>query len=416
MLTKNEQIKQTRLQTRERRKNQVCKVFEVKIDKSHLSRGKKDFLKMLFVEAKWMYNYQLSLEDSFSLSYKTKEVEVLNKERQKEKRKIECLSARMRQALVERTKQNILNLSKAKRKGSKIGRLKFKSQVNSIPLEQYGMTHKILNRSYVKIQGMGRKSLKAIGLLQIPKEAEIANSNLTQRNGDYYLKITTFLPKEERIKTEKFIGLDFGIKDSITDSDGNKYNFQFPEPKQLKKAQREVSRKRKGSNNRNKQKLVLNKQYEKITNKKKDARNKFVSKIVKENDLIVIQDESIAGWKSSRMRGFGRKIQHSIMGGIISSLKNKPETLVIDKFFPSTQICPVCGALNKHELDQRIYSCSCGYSEDRDIHAARNILNEGLKQLDREPIKTIPVEKWSSGTFGPKTCFVEAGSLWFSHG
>jgi len=85
------------------------------------------------------------------------------------------------------------------------------------------------------------------------------------------------------------------------------------------------------------------------------------------------------------------------MGGIISDLKRKLETLVIDKYFPSTQLCPVCGALNKHSLDQRVYVCSCGYSEDRDIHAARNILNEGLK-LSMEYRKIMPVEKKSSGS------------------
>ena len=192
----------------------------------------------------------------------------------------------------------------------------------------------------------------------------------------------------------------------MVDSNGNKYSFQFPESKQLKKAQRLLSRKQKGSN-RYKQRLILAKQYEKVTNKKKDVRNKFVSKLCKENDLIVIQDESVAGWKSSKMKGWGRRIHHSIIGGIISSLKNKPETLVIDKYFPSTQLCPNCGSLNKHSLDQRIYECDCRYAEDRDVHAARNILNEGLRKLlGREPIKLMPVEGQTSGSFP-----VEAGSL-----
>jgi len=399
MLTKNEKIKQAIQKTREKRKSQDCKVFEVKFDKSHLSREKLRHLKMLFIEAKWLYNYQLSLEDVFDFSYKMKEVEVLNQERQKEIREINCLSAQMRQILVRRLQQNILNLSKAKKKGSKVGRLKFKSQVNSIPLTQFGTTYKIEeNQKYVKIQGFGRKRFKVIGLNQIPKDTGIANATLISRNGDYYLKITCFVSKEERIETGKSIGLDFGIKDNVVDSDGNKYSFQFLESKSLKKAGRRLSKKKKGSRNRFKQKLLLNKQYEKLTNKKKDAKNKFVSKLVKKNDLIVIQDESIAGWKSSKMKGWGRKIQHSIMGGIISDLKRKSETLVVDKYFPSTQLCPNCGLLNKHSLDKRAYSCSCGYSEDRDIHAARNILNEGLKQFGREPIKIMPVEKKSSGS------------------
>jgi len=397
-MTKNEKIKQSKLQTREKRKSQDCKVFEVKIDKSHLSKEKLHHLQMLFIEAKWLYNYQLSLDDIFDFSYKIKEIEVLNRERQKEKREIKHLSAQMRQALIGRTQQNVLYLSRANKKGYKIGRLRFKSQVNSIPLIQFGNTHKIeKSKKFVKIQGFKKKRIKVNGLNQIPEGADIANATLVSRNRDYYLKIVCFVSKEERIETGKSIGLDFGIKDNIVDSNGNKYNFQFPEPVLLKKASRRLNKKKKGSKNRLKQKLLLNKQHEKLTNKKKDVKNKFVSGLIKENDLIVIQDESIAGWQSSKMRGFGRRIHHSIMGGIISDLKRKSETFVIDKWFPSTQLCPDCGKLNKHSLDQRIYSCNCGYSEDRDIHAARNILTEGLKQLGREPIKTMPVEKKSSG-------------------
>ena len=92
-MTKNEKIKQSILQTREERKSQVCKTFEVKFDKSHLSKEKLNHLKMLFIEAKWLYNYQLSLEDMFGFSYKIKEVEILNKEKRKERREIKYLSS-----------------------------------------------------------------------------------------------------------------------------------------------------------------------------------------------------------------------------------------------------------------------------------------------------------------------------------
>jgi len=391
-MTKNEKIKQSIQQTREKRKSQDCKVFEVKFDKSHLSKEKLQHLKMLFIEAKWLYNYQLSFENVFDFSYKTKEVEVLNRERRKEKREIKYLSARVRQALIARTQGSVLALSRAKKKGCKIGRLKFKSQITSIPLVQFGVTHKIENESYIKIQGFGRKRFKIMGLNQISENADMADAILISRNGDYYLKITCFVPKEERVGTGKSVGLDFGIKDNIVDSDGNRYNFQFSEPKLLKKVSKRLHRKKKGSKNRFKQKFLLNKQYEKLINKKKDVKNKFVSKLVKENDLVVIQDESIAEWKSSKMKGWGKRIQHSIMGGIISDLKRKSETLVVDKYFPSTQLCPNCGKLNKYSLDKRVYSCSCGYSEDRDIHAAKNILNEGLK-FGTERIRTMLVER-----------------------
>ena len=391
-MTKSEQIKKSILQTKEKRKSQICKVFELKFDKSHLSKEKLNFLNMLFVEAKWIYNFQLSQADIFKCSDKLKEVEVLNKDKQKEKREIKNLSSQMIQAIIDRTKQSIVNLSKSKKKGNSIGRLKFKSQISSIPLKQFNNTFKIISKNYIKLQGF-KKYFKVKGLDQLPKICDIANATLIKMNKEYYLKVTCFLPKEEKIKTGKSVGLDFGIKDSVIDSNGNKYLFQFSESKQLKKVSRKLHKAKLGSNNRYKVKNKLSKEYEKITNKKKDCKNKFVSKLVKENDVICIQDEMIHNWHKSKMRGFGRRIQFGISGGIISDLKKKSETVLVPRNFPSTQLCPNCGSLNKIGLDKRIYFCSCGYFEDRDIHSAKNILNQGLKQIGRESINTMPSEK-----------------------
>lgn len=377
-MTKNERIKQSIQETRLKRESQTCKVFGVKFDKSHLSKTKVHYLNMLFVEAKWIYNYQLSLDDIFSYSYKNKQIEVLNKNKQKEQRKIVYLSSQMRQILVERTKQNIINLSKAKKSNNKVGRLKFKSQVNSIPLSQFNATHKIINNKYIKLQGF-KGSFKVMGLDQISNDAEFANAVLMKKNNNFYLNLTCFLPKQEKEKTGQQIGLDFGIKDSVVDSNGNKYNFQFSETKAIKKASRKFAKKRRGSKNRYKQKQILLIQYEKLDNKKKDTKNKFVSKLIKENDLICIQNEMVHQWHKSKMRGFSRKIQYGVIGGIISGLKQHPETLIIPRAFPSTQLCPACGSLNKISLEQRMYFCPCGYVEDRDIHSAKNMLIEGLK-------------------------------------
>lgn len=380
MIVKSEQIKKTIQETKQKRKSQTCKVYEVKLDKSHLFNSTLNHLNKLFLEAKWLYNYQLSKKDIFNFSYKINRVIVLNKDKKKERRKLDCLSSQMKQSLVDRVKQNIINLSRSKKNGNKIGGLKFKSQINSIPLKQYGNTYKILDNNYIKIQGL-KQQLKVNGLKQIPQESEIANANLIRRNNNFYLKVTCFLPRVKKIKTNRVIGLDFGIKNNIIDSDGNKYNFQFPESKQLKKISKKLHRAKLGSKNRYKVKCKLNKTYTKLTNQKKDVKNKFISKLVKENDYICIQDENIAGWKSSKLKGFGRKIHHSIMEGIISDLKHKPETLMMGRFFPSTQLCPICKKKNKLSLHQRVYICSCGYVEDRDKHSARNIKLEGLKQI-----------------------------------
>jgi transposase len=374
--------KQSILDTKEKRKNQTCKVFEIKFDNSHLSLEKKEYLKRLFLETKWFYNNILAIEDIFKFNDKVKTVFVFNKNKEQEERDLKFLTAQMKQAIKDRTIGSIKSLSTKKKKGKQkeVRGLKFKSRIDSIPLKQFGMTYRIENEKYIFIQGF-KKHFKVSGLKQIPEEAEFANANLIRKASGYYIKITCFVPKIKKIKINKNIGLDFGIKDSVITSNEDKYFFNFPETKRIKEISRKfnTTKKEKNTKKRKVSYRQLQIAYEKNSNKKKDCKNKFVSKLVNENDVICIQDEQIHNWAKSKMKGFGRRIQHSIMGGIIFDLKKKSETVVIDKFFPSTKLCPKCGCLNKIGLDARIYFCDCGYSQDRDIHSAKNILNEGLK-------------------------------------
>lgn len=386
-----------RLTTKNKRKQQNCKVFEIKIDTSHLSKEKKSFLDRLFLEAKWFYNSIIASEDVFKYNDKVKVVTILNKDKIAEDREIKCLTAQMKQSLKDRCIGSIKSLSTKKKKGrlDEVGKLKFKSKVLSIPSKQFGVTYRIENSKYIFIQGL-KKHIKVSGLNQIPIEVDFANATLIKKASGYYIKLTCFLPKKEKLKTGKAIGLDFGIKDSIVDSNGNKYNFQFPETKRIKEISRKFNKSKKGTSKRKELYNQLQVAYEKNNNKKKDAKNKIVSKLITENEVVVIQDESIKAWHQSKMKGFGRRIQYSILGGIKSGLKSHPETLVIDKWFPSTKLCPECGALNKTTLADRTYICECGYSQDRDIHSANNILKEGIRILGREPINMLNEEKTST--------------------
>ena len=394
MNTKNENIKLSILKTKKRREKQVCKTYTCKIDKSHLSKDKLNFLRKLFLEAKWLYNYQLSLDNLFDIPDNIKEVTILNKDKLPEQRELVTLSSQMIQELIQRTKTNIYSLSKLKTSGFKAGKLKYKSFIGSVPLKQYNNTYKIINDKYIKIQGY-KKHFKIRGLKQIPKDAEYTRATLVNRLGDFYLLITCYLPKLPKELTGSVIGLDFGIKDNITTSNGEKYNFSFPETRQIKQASKKVNKAKLSSSNRNKKKKKLSKAYQNLTNQKKDTKNKIVSKLVKENDKICIQDENIAAWKSSKMKGWGKRIHHSIMGGIISDLKKRSETTIIWRYFPSTKLCSTCYSLNVLKLSDRIYKCSCGYSEDRDVHSAKNILSEGLK-ISTGCRNLMPVEKFVS--------------------
>ena len=136
---KAQKIRETLNATRQRRKNQVPKVYQLKLQ--NLSKEDEEKLCKLFLEAKWFYNYVIAdIPNRLKTeTYKLKEVEIKTP-----KGEIRQLSSQMRQGIVERIKRNLYSLKRAKEKGIKVGKLSFKSEVRSIPLKQYGITYKVL--------------------------------------------------------------------------------------------------------------------------------------------------------------------------------------------------------------------------------------------------------------------------------
>lgn len=172
IIAKNELIKATLKDTKAKRKTQMCRVYETKIDQSHLNHATQEHLNRLFLEGKWLRNHVLSQTNIFGTDDKIHEVPVKVKD-VFEVRELNCLSSQMRQSIIERVQDDIRGLSEKKKKGYRVGKLKYKSEMQSIPLKQYGNTFKILNNKYVHVQGLKQK-LKVIGLNQIPKGADIA--------------------------------------------------------------------------------------------------------------------------------------------------------------------------------------------------------------------------------------------------
>jgi len=237
---------------------------------------------------------------------------------------------------------------------------------------------------------------------------ELANANLVKKPDGYYLKVTAYINKEnfKQIETNgKEIGLDFGIKTNITTSEGEKLDITIKESDRLKKLQREMFRKIKGSNNRYKTINLIQREYQKLSNRKQDKANKIVSKL-KKYETIVIQDEQIANWHKGL---FGKQVQHSCMGLIKEKLKQLPQTIVLDKWIPTTKLCPKCNAKHNMSLDKRTYVCECGYSEDRDIHSAKNMLN--IKNLVFSKLNFVPTEHREITLMEFKTSVNNAGSV-----
>ena len=379
-MTKNETIRKSLLETRMKRSSQICRVFTVKVDESKLKVKQKEQLKMLFVEAKRLYNHILNWaenenKDIFDFSRKDcSEVVVLNKDKEYVTLPLKYITSSLKNSVHQQICSSIKTISKLKKKGIQKngGRLKYISDYKSLNFNQNGITHKIKNSHKVKLQGVS-KDIRVNGLEQFINEdgIEIANLKLLNTPRGYYMAITTFIDKCKLSfnKTEEEIGIDFGCSNTLNLSNGEKINVKIEETERLKRLQRKLTKKNKCSNNYYKTKLLLNKEYQKLTNKKNDVSNKMVGSL-KKHKRIVIQDEQLQNWHKG---GHGKSVQHSILGRVKSKLTKLEQTVVLDKFIPTTKLCTVCG--KTHEVDRwdKTFSC-CGLTEDRDIHAAKNML------------------------------------------
>ena len=375
-LAKNNKIREKGKETRLRRQSQDCRVFRVKIDFSHLNKFEKTQLKMIFAEAKWLYNDVLTFSKTKEINeydYKITTVQGFDKDKQPVNRELKNLSAQMKQSVIQGVKHNIKSLSAMKKHGRKIGNLKYKSNYKAINLQQYGKTYKFCDKRHIKIQGI-KRPIKIEGAEQFfdITGIEIANAKLLNLPDGYYVAVTTFQYKEGEIKKYKpEIGIDMGIKTSITTSEGKKINIFVGETKRLKKIQRRIMKRKKGSSNRYKLRKLLRREYQKIDNRKKDKANKIVHELL-EHEKVYMQDENLRGWHKGL---FGKTIQHSALGIIKAKLMKNDRVVVLPKSVATTKTCPKCGRINKEiTLSDRIFECQCGYKEDRDIHAAKNMI------------------------------------------
>ena len=385
-----QKIKDSLNATRERRKAQAIKIIELKVNCHQTS--KETFAKMdnCFKQAKWVENDMLAWSEKcdenniFKYEYLDhKTVSRFDKEKNIIEETIN-LPVYFHRAIVKQVKQDIVNLHKSKLKGNKIGKLKFKSEVNCIPIITGGC--KIIDNSHITIPGFSK--LKVYGLNQLKKfeNYEIADGRFIKKASGYYIHLSVCIEKKSIIskKNYKEVGLDFGIKDNIITSDGEKFNCNVQESEQLKFLQKQLHRKQIGSKRYYKLRNQIQKEYEHLSNKKKDETKKLISYLTKNYDIIYFQDESISEWKKkkhSKKTGkkcgfsFGRQVQSSYLGRVkaeLVSLEND-KSFKISKWSPTTKFCPNCGTLNKIGLDERTYICDCGYSFDRDIHAAKNV-------------------------------------------
>jgi putative transposase len=186
------------------------------------------------------------------------------------------------------------------------------------------------------------------------------------------------------------IGIDLGIKSLLTLSNGETIDnprWITSNEKKLKKLHKQLSKKVKGSNNRAKAKLKLAKAHEKIKNQKSDYLHNITTKIVNENQVIVLEDLNVSGMMKNHK--LAKAIQQLGLYELRRQLEYKSNwygrTLVfVDRFYPSSKKCSCCGNIKKDlTLKEREYICEvCGLVMDRDMNASLNIESEGLRLRD----------------------------------
>jgi putative transposase len=394
-LIKNQNIRNSMKATLERRSSQLCRVFTVKIQYSKLNKSQKEQLKMLFVEAKWLYNDILNYSKENNIStYNTKSkfVNVLNKDKQIEQRELKNIGSQMKQSVVSDILANLKGLKVLKEHGHKIGWLKFKSEYKSLTLKQFGSTYKIYNNHKMKIQGIkGKIYVNGLEQFYNNPNIEIANAKILNTPTGYYIAITTFIDKKLIHKNPTIyhteIGIDMGIKTHITLSNGEKFSSTIKETEYLKRLQKKLSRQQKNSNNSKKTIKLIQKQYQKLTNRKNDISNKLVNYLLS-YEKVYMQDEQISNWHKGL---FGKQVQHSILGRVKAKLLNSDKVVVLDRFAPTTKYCPKCHNINKDiKLSDRTYKCPvCGYTADRDIHSANNMII--MSKIIENQINLVPM-------------------------
>lgn len=377
--SKNKQISETKRQTVSRHLEMDCKTFDVKIQENSLSNQQKEALERIFLEQKWYKNFIISWSnqsDQNKLSkFDTRQTSIIKKDKDMNDVdvQIQYLSAQSRQCLLSRMLANAKTIKTLSNKGlQKGGHLKFSKEETIIELKQYGVSHKIVSSKRIKIAGI-KKPLVVNGLKQFSsiQGIEYANARLLKRPSGYYVQFVCYVPKESKQYINQTIGVDFGCEISFTLSNGEKIQALVQESDRLKRLQRKLNKKKRMSKNWRRCKRQLNKEYERLTNKKNDLANKVVRKLC-EYETIVIQDEQISKWHKN---GHGKKVQHSVLGRVKLKLKTKPNVVVLDKYVPTTKVCVKCGQYHDElKVYDRTFKCDCGVEMDRDVHAAQNMV------------------------------------------
>ena len=289
---------------------------------------------------------------------------------------------------------------------------KFKSKKDKqsalFPLEAISKGNKFNERKITLTQPLKDIKFRCSDLyfkrLQAYKEG-IRSATLSKtKSGNYFLSVLVELPQEEVIRfeqTNEHVGIDLGVKDFVITSDGevfeNKHFFKKQE-KKIAKLQRRLSKKQKGSNNRNKQRVKIAKEFERLTNQKEAYIHSVVNKLLTYYDVVFMEDLNVQGMlKNHKLAKAIAEVGFYRFKQVLTDKANNnyKQVIEVSRYYPSSKACSQCGYKNKElTLNDREWTCPvCGTHHDRDLNAAMNILIEGERIIGVRSTEFTLVEK-----------------------
>jgi len=279
------------------------------------------------------------------------------------------------------------NFFRRVKKGEMPGFPKFKSKkasTQSYRTPAAGGKVKVIDDRHVKIPKLGVVKCR----ITQPIEGRILSATVKRvPSGKYYVVLCcTDVPEPDMpIEDDQILGIDAGVKDLMTRSDGVKvpnHRYAYKAERKLRREQRKLSRRKKGSANWHKQKRKVAKLHEKVANQRSDAIHKATTDAVRHSRAIVVEDLNVKGMVKNHH--LAKAVSDASMSEIIRQLEYKcgwygRDFTKVDRWFPSSKTCGCCGEVfDDLTLDMREWTCpSCGAHHDRDLNAARNIAREG---------------------------------------
>jgi len=277
--------------------------------------------------------------------------------------------------------RNFFDSLSGKRKGRKLEAPKFRSRRDNRQAIR-------LTRNGFRLRSNGRLYAAKIGELKVAWSRELPSepssvSIIRDAAGRHFASFVVQVEDEPFPTTDAEVGIDLGLTTFAVMSSGQAINspkfFRRAERK-LRKAQQDLSRKQRGSNNRAKARIKVAKAHAKVRDSRLDWAHKHSTQIIRDNQAVYVEDLCVRGLARTRMAKSVHDAGWAIFTRMLEQKAHRYGRTFgrVDRFFPSSQLCSECGALDgKKALNIREWTCQCGTVHDRDLNAARNILAAG---------------------------------------